>query len=285
MNRVFIQQISSKLSTGMIDGYKAGLTSIVENNRRVLKQKAARRSRRAVRFAAGSTDPLLNARYTGADKDALRHFLMEAFEMAGVGSWELEEKLKELGVKVQSDVLHYDEFELETRKLMSNYGIGIGEQPPAGWIKQALDTAIKESIHAARWQRINDPDVTDLYPALMYKTQEDDAVRPEHEELADNVYMKDDPIWDIIYPQNDHGCRCYTDPVSIYEIGDVNVLSSTPEFIDSVKKDIPEEFQRNAGKSESIWRKWLDQKYKDMPADEVEKLKEMLRQYGEGLTL
>lgn len=265
MNRYFINTINGYLSPGITSGYKKGVESIVKMNRRM-------------KF---TPDPLVKVSYTGADKEAIRNFLLEAFTVAGIGTYELEERLKELGVKVMDGTIpDFESFHIEAKRVMLEYGIGLGKQPPSGWLKTNLDTAIVSSVQAARWRRLNNPEVTDLYPALMYRTQRDDRVRPAHAALDGKVFRKDDPVWRTIAPPNGWLCRCFYTPLTVSEASDVKIETPTQEERNLYRDNVDPNFRRNSGETKSIWGKWLKTKLDEMPASEYMKLRELIKAYG-----
>ncbi len=262
MNREYVHQIYSHLKPAIDKGYKAGIASIVSLSK---KKKYA--------------DHLHKIDYTSTDKQALRNFKLEAFTVAGVGSYDLEEQLKQIGVMYHEGKIDKTEFELRVRQKMMEYGIGLGDQPPTGWLETNLNTAISSSISAARWNRLNDPEVTDLYPALEYNTQEDDRVREEHMLLDKKTFMKDDPIWDTIYPPNGWNCRCYTTPVAADEMDNYDVSEMTSASQRSeLAQDVDPDFGRNSGKTNAIYGKWLKSQLRDMPSGELDELKKLLKE-------
>ncbi|MCX6160729.1 MAG: phage minor head protein, partial [Ignavibacteriae bacterium] len=141
--------------------------------------------------------------------------------------------------------------------------------PPRAWLKTNLQTAVTGAFHSAQRTRLQDPGLAGLYPAWKYMTRMDGAVRPEHMALQGKVYYANDPIWSVIYPPNGWNCRCYVMPLSDYELKADNI---TPEELQSTKTperkalikeaDINPDFINNP---DSIWGKWLKDKFKDMP--------------------
>lgn len=271
MDKKFHREIFKQLSKAVTTGYRIGIKSIVTLNKKM-------------NYA--TTNLKYSVSYTASDEEAIKNFLIEAFEVAGVGSYELEEKIKEAGEKLlRGEIKSQDDFELEVRRLMLEYGIGLGEQPPGGWIKTNIDTAIVSSTNAARWNRLNEKGVTEIYPALQYKTQEDAAVRDEHAALDNAVYRKDDPIWDSIYPPNGWNCRCYTRPIGVTEIKNYDVMKSTDKYRKEVAASIDADFRRNSGKTDSIWGKWLEKKYPDMTEKNYRELKDEVAKYEKTISM
>ena len=75
------------------------------------------------------------------------------------------------------------------------------------WLKSEFEAVKKGTIAAKKWQQIQRD--KDIYPYLMYKTKGDNRVREEHRKLDGMIFHVDNPIWDILYPPNGWGCRCY----------------------------------------------------------------------------
>lgn len=250
MNKEVTDIIFKHLSKGITSGYDAGLNSVMKR----LKKKKFK----------------ITVSHTLVDKKAIDAFRREAFLVAGVGSYELEEKLKELAIEIiVNQGQDFSKFEPLARKTMLDYGIGLEEQAPSGWLKTNLYTATNTSYKSAEWNRLHDPDIKHVYPAYEYKTQGDDHVREEHQALEGLVALADDPIWDTIFPPNDWNCRCYVNPLDSDETenSDVMDIDRSEEQDKNIIKNVAPEFRRNAGKDLSIWGKWLDQKYSDLPKD------------------
>lgn len=267
MNKYFVNTIYRILAKGIDEGYKTGISSIMKG----MKSRFTKEPE-AVSFAAR-----LDVLYTANDQEAIRNFKINAFKVAGVGSWELQEELKQLGVNVMDgSIPDYDTFEISVRQKMLQYGIGLGDQPPSGWIKTNLDHAIKSSISGARWKRVNDPQLQGVYIAWRYKTQLDQNVRDEHQRLEGAVFRLNDPEGSKIFPPNDWGCRCYEEFLTAEEAQGADI--STPEQSRELLKEVPEEFRYNPGDKQSIWNKWLNEKLHGMPETEYSKLKKLLNE-------
>jgi SPP1 gp7 family putative phage head morphogenesis protein len=245
------------LTEALKKGYEAGLKSL-------------RNPKRALKYANG-----ININWTEADKLMMDRFNMEAFLVAGVGSYELEEKLKELAAARMKGLIDATDYEIGARRLMMDYGIGLGEQPPSGWIQTNIDTAITGSVNAARWVRLTDPTISKVYPALMYRTQRDGRVRPEHAALDGKVFSKDDSVWQTIYPPNGWRCRCYVEPLTLDSDKMKDLEKTTSDKRKEYTDCVHEDFKHNSGMDGSVWGRWLKMKLKGMPEAEVSKLKKL----------
>ena len=254
------------LAEAVNQGYKKGIKDIVK------KHKSS-----VIKFA--KKPDFYDIDYNLTDEEAVRIFEKECFEVAGVGSYEAEEKLKKLAVESDS----FDKFEEEARRIMLDY-IPVEEQAPSGWLETNLNTAINSSYSAAQYNRLQDPDIKDIYPAYKDMTRGDDRVREEHQALDGVVFLNDDPLLDIVYPPNDWNCRCYMLPLDADEINEkgneplstVRSEETEKSIIDNVAKD----FRRNPGKDKSIYDKWLKTKYKDMPKDLVKEIKTKAKEFS-----
>jgi len=265
VNFPFAKNIALFLIAGIEKNYSAGIVAI---------NKKAQRKFSSVQFG-------FERDYTSVDQEAIRMFKREAFTVAQVGSYELQEKLKKLAVEVwEKHGQDLDEFEKQARNIMLQY-IPINDQIPTGWLETNYNTAINSSYKAAEYNRLQKYKA--IYPAYEYKTQADDHVRPEHEDLDGLILKADDPMWDNIWPPNDWNCRCWVDPIDADEF-DPDELSELDENerLERENKVAPE-FQRNSGQDKSIWGKWLESKLNDMPEDVVKEIKENVRELSKTL--
>jgi len=102
------------------------------------------------------------------------------------------------------------------------------------WLRTEYNTALSVGETSATYNRLKSQ--TKLFPYWMYKTVDDNKVRPEHRLLNGLILPADDPAWDKIYPPNGWNCRCYIVPRMKNEIGkqDIEANSKTfQEFINS----------------------------------------------------
>lgn len=268
MNYDFVNITAAYLAEGIEQGYKKGLKDTVAKIKKL-------------KFTKKKPD-FLKIDYTLTDEEAIKNFKREAFEVAGVGNYEMEEKLKKLAVEVQEKGESFAYFEERARKIMLEY-IPMPEQLPSAWLKTNLDTAINSSYSAAQYNRISDPDIKDSYPAWQYNTLADDHVRPEHEVLHELVFANDDPFWNYGYPPNDWNCRCFVIPLSKDEAAALGVVDKdrTAEEEKKYLNNVAEDFRRNPALDKSIYDKWLDMKFADMPEDIADEIKQKAKEFAE----
>lgn len=226
-----------------------------------------------------SNDPFnIERKYSGIERSMLQNFLVESFMVSGVLSYDLQEKLKELAVKIMNDpafqtsisgktVDPNKEFIRLAQGMIAKYNY-TGETPPEGPLQTNLRTAISSAWNASNWNKINESGV---YPALQYKTMADNRVREEHAKLHDRVWLIDDPVWDSIMPPNSYNCRCRVKPITHDELGQHYVEPTTDQMRADIKVEagISKEFDRNSGKVRSIWQKWINSKLEKVNWEKV----------------
>ena len=278
MNKEYINIINGILAVAVMKGYKRGRKNDIVKSIKLKDEDVERTV-----YEDNPFPVLIKGDFTEADKELIRHFLLEAFTVAGIGAWDIEEEMKKLAVKFINGEITRLEYDEASRKKMEEYGIGIGKQAPRGWLETNLNTAIVSSINAARWNRLNDPDITKVYPGLQYKTQGDGKVRPEHVKLADKVFLKDDPIWSKIYPPNGWNCRCYVEPVRWNDPRLQGLLPVPEAEHKELISEVHPDFRRNAAEEKSIWGKWKAAQLRDMPEYERAKLKTLIKEYSKKL--
>lgn len=125
--------------------------------------------------------------------------------------------------------------------------IRLGETYHKAWLKAEYNTVIASAQTAAAWSDyVRDKDI---YPFLVYKTQDDTRVRLAHRSLHNVAKPIDDEFWDQYYPPNGWQCRCYV-LQSRTDDGYTTEPSSLPD-----DKSHPPAFRSNPGKTGKIWTK------------------------------
>lgn len=67
-------------------------------------------------------------------------------------------------------------------------------------------TNIQTAYNVGHYNSMNE--VKKLRPYWQYRTTGDGKVRTAHQAMDGKVFFADDPIWNVWYPPNGHGCRC-----------------------------------------------------------------------------
>lgn len=261
MNLYIYNYIADKLTEAIDKGYRKGIASVVLLNKKEILRLA-------------DTPELFKISYTDVDRVALTNFKVEAFTVAGVMSYECEEKLKQLAVELQEGNHPLAKGEKDIKKIWADEAYNIladyvqmPDMPPPNYLNTNLRTAMQSSYHAAQYIRLQDESVRDLYPAYQYKTLADARVREAHMKLHDMIWASNDPVWDKIWPPNGWNCRCYIKPLNQEEKANSNVQPITlPEKVSDIAREgrIGKDFERNPGQTRSIWDKWKDSKLKQL---------------------
>lgn len=72
-----------------------------------------------------------------------------------------------------------------------------------------------DRLQAAKVYQVGmDPSVIEWFPAWEYCCFSDDHVRSNHAQYNGMIFAKNDPIWKIIFPPWELGCRCWVKNVS-----------------------------------------------------------------------
>lgn len=249
------------LNDAIKKSYASGIASINRLNKKNI-----------LKFTESPRD-LFSVDYSLRDIEALQNFRVEAFTVAGVGVYELEEKLKELALEIQKEdslTNPFKEFEKRSREIMNQYVWNDG-QPPEGWLRTNLQTAVTSSYRAAEYIRITNPDLLGIYAYMRYMTVDDDKVRPEHRKLHGKIFATTDKVWNTIYPPNGWNCRCDTDKLMNDEVpaDQQGHLSDQERQRVITEAEVHADFNRNSGQIKSIWDKWLNSKLSEIDTDSL----------------
>jgi SPP1 gp7 family putative phage head morphogenesis protein len=260
LNLFLYKYIGSKLYAEIVKGYIKGQDAVIKHNKKNI-------------LGFSEPNPLFDRSYTGIDNEVLKNFQVEAFTVASVKSYELEEKLKALALEILSgkhkylidnpESDRYSLFQDEAYNILADY-IPVQNMPSPSDLKTNLRTAATSAYHAAEWIKLQK--LQDIYPAYMYCTRRDNRVREAHALLDGSVYYASDPVWLVIWPPNDWNCRCYIKPLSAEELKAINpeqIHSLDDASVDALLKRgiIAKDFQRNSGEAKSIWGKWIKQQF------------------------
>lgn len=269
------EHINEALSQAITKGYNKGLKNVTSKSKGLIYKF----------YEKPELSEKLKVKYTLQDEKALRNFMTEAFTVAKVGEYELQEKLKALAKEVMTDPdKSIDWFKTQASIIADRYIRG-------DWLETNIVTGYASSYEAANWIRMNDPDITDLYPAVQYLTRKDSRVRDEHAALDGMYFRKNDPILKKIYPPNGWNCRCTVIPISRSEMPPslIEPLARTEaETKEILKETFPDkktmkQFARNSGETKSIWDKWLKEKLSDIPSGKLKEIQASVKQYQKTL--
>lgn len=81
-------------------------------------------------------------------------------------------------------------------------------------LRTVFRTNVLSAYNDGRRAIMDDPDMEDFIPFLMYSAIVDGRERDEHRAMDGRIYAKDHPIWQTWYPPNGYNCRCDVVPVT-----------------------------------------------------------------------
>ncbi|HUU97420.1 MAG TPA: phage minor head protein [Phycisphaerae bacterium] len=127
-----------------------------------------------------------------------------------------------------------------------------------GWTEGQLNTVYRTNVqgayNAAQWQRLQDDDVREIFPAYQYVAIDDDRVRPAHLAMNEKVFAATDPIWAIWWPPNGYNCRCSVIALDLPTMQEMNieVESAWPQTDETLGPVMPDTgFEHNPGQ---VWK-------------------------------
>ena len=95
-------------------------------------------------------------------------------------------------------IVPWSDFKKEAQRVSGLYNVN--------YLKTEYHHTVATANMAGKWDGFQQN--KDLYPNLRYDAVNDDRTRKKHKEWDGLVAPIDHPIWKIIYPPNDWGCRC-----------------------------------------------------------------------------
>lgn len=147
-------------------------------------------------------------------------------------------------------------------------------------LKRIFETNMRTARAAGQWDRIER--TQKLRPYLLYKLGPSRIHRIQHWEWKDLLLPADDPFWDIYFPPNDWGCKCWVRQVGKAEHGrltendDVRTEAPETEYVDwqnprtgetiMVPRGVGPGWDMNPGKDRAgAMKKHLERKKKAAP--------------------
>lgn len=91
-----------------------------------------------------------------------------------------------------------------------------------GYARMAFRTNLNTASTAGRFRQVEDPDVAEVIPALMFSASMDADTRPNHAAANGVIMTTKNPDWAKIAPPLGYQCRCTADFVSKAELEDLN---------------------------------------------------------------
>lgn len=275
--------IYAYLNSTIIKNYRAGVKNIINTANSDYKKGKFSLTDIKHRVHFDNDSKLFKIKYTKNDAIAVKSFKLEAFAVGNVGEYELNEKLKQLYLDLKGDK---DKFYNESQQLMLDYGIGLEDQMPAGWLESQMVTAELRSYSSSRWIKANDPDISELYPAVKTFTRGDSKVRASHKQMyEDRVYLKSDPNLPAILPPalGQYRCRCTWKPAARWEVESIDDIELIKKS--DYKEKLDFENITNPADINSIYQGYLKGKFKDLPPDALKDIRKNLNAFSKQLNL
>lgn len=143
--------------------------------------------------------------------------------------------LEELNEAMTPDgkLANWKDFKAKALALNSKYNVN--------YLQAEFQTARQAGYHAQNWAEYERN--AKRFPNLKYKTQGDNRVRKEHEDLNGVVKPINDKFWDSAYPPNGWRCRCYVEQTK--DTADKGEIK--------LSDDVKPEFRINVGKSGQVF--------------------------------
>ena len=99
---------------------------------------------------------------------------------------------------------------IEDGGTLADFRAWIGDQAQV-WTRAYTELVFRQNVlgsyDRARWEEINDPELGDEFPYLMYDAVNDSRTRPTHAALDNMTWRKED-FPDEHWPPNGFNCRC-----------------------------------------------------------------------------
>lgn len=132
-----------------------------------------------------------------------------AFVTAGATSAELLQEIRNQVDRALTEGIAFGEFKKQFSAIVERLG-----WDHAGDRAWRADLIYRQNIYqayqAGRYQQQFSPEVLARRPYLQYRHGGSREPRPTHIALDGQVFAAEDPFWDVWFPPNGFGCRCFT---------------------------------------------------------------------------
>ncbi len=151
----------------------------------------------------------------------------KGFVVAGATQMALLEDLYNAAAKAKEDGKSIGWFREQFAESVNRHGWSYnGEE---GWRARTIyQNNMRTASMAGRWQQIQEN--KKAFPYLVYMTVGDENVRADHRRWHYICLPVDDPFWDLFYPPNGWGCRCYVLQLSEKQLDRMGIqVSDSPD--------------------------------------------------------
>lgn len=153
---------------------------------------------------------------------------------------------------------NWEDFKVAVLQLNQKYNVN--------YLQAEWQTARHAGYMANLWEEYKDN--VSFFPNLEYRTQKDDRVRKEHENLHGIIKPLNDSFWDSYYPPNGWRCRCFVMQTAANPTPDEKMPTITPN-------DVKPEFRINVGKSGQVFKEGTENGGKPHPYFSLTKVSEI----------
>ena len=168
-----------------------------------------------------------------ADSELVKQLKQNTFVFAAFKNHQQQKEMVELLVDANGEPRSFEEFKREAVKITNQYNIA--------HLETEYQLAQRSAAMAIEWQKIEDN--RDIFPNIKYLTVGDERVREAHKKLDGVCLPIDDDFWNLFFPPNGWGCRCYTEQT--------DAPVKEPTYIPD-EKEVPPSMRFNAGKEQKI---------------------------------
>lgn len=168
-----------------------------------------------------------------ADSDLVKQLKQNTFVFAAFKNHQQQKEIAALLLDSNGVPRSFEDFKREALQISNQYNIT--------HLETEYVLAQRSAAMAIEWQKIEDN--RDILPNIKYLTVKDDRVREAHKKLDGVCLPIDDDFWNLFFPPNGWGCRCYTEQT--------DEAIKEPTYIPD-EKEVPPSMRFNAGKQKKI---------------------------------
>lgn len=148
----------------------------------------------------------------------------KAFTVAGLEQSTIDKEVKTLLLQSLKEGDDFKAFNFKLNEKFVKYatpvyaGVGaVGDTIVDYHAETVFRNGVMGAYNEGRYEQLLDPDVNEMFPAMMLSAVRDGRTRPLHLKADGLTFMVDDPIWRTLLPPNGHNCREVPIPISKFD--------------------------------------------------------------------
>ena len=148
----------------------------------------------------------------------------QAFTVAGLEKSTIDKEVKSLLLQSLKEGDDFKAFNFKLNEKFIKYatpvyaGVGaVGDTIVDFHAETVFRNGVMDAYNEGRHEQLLDPDVMEIFPAMMLSAVRDGRTRPLHLKADGLIFMVDDPIWRTLRPPNGHNCREVLIPISKWD--------------------------------------------------------------------